>query len=165
MNILALDYGTKTGFCYGSIKNIAPHTAGTWELATKKEITAWGKQRLNRRHDPRITRLAKKLNESFILTDYVVFEDVEFASSTYQVQLWASLRTVGWLSIPKVKFECVPVGTLKLFATGNGHAKKIDMKRAFEGLPTRPSLPDGLDDNGIDAVHIWYWAKRTLARA
>lgn len=166
MNILALDYGTKTGYCLGDINEDFYQYAGTWTLASKKEITAWGKQRLNRRCDPRISRLADAIKGTKQL-DYVVFEDVEFASSTYQVQLWSSLRAAGWLSGGiGTKFECVPVGTLKKFATGSGSANKEQMRKSLVATARlEPISALTLDDNAVDAIWIWLWAKQTLARA
>ncbi len=163
MNILALDYGTDTGFCFGDITRDLPAQAGTWKLATKKEITEWGKNRRTRRCDPRIPRLAFHIKP--FRPDYVVFEDVEFASSTYQVQLWASLRAAGWLSVhPDVRFECVPVGSLKSFASGSGNAKKEQMSEALK--LKHPALWNAkLNDDAVDAIWIWLWAKHTLARA
>lgn len=165
MNILALDYGTKTGYCYGNITTEFPEKAGTWTLGTPKEIKQWGLNRRTRTRDPRIARLANHLRV-FPLADAVVFEDVQFASSTYQVQLWASLRAVSWTDYPdNVAFECVPVGTLKKFATGSGTASKEQMGSALSRKHTQLyDAPVDLDDNAIDAIWIWLWAKQNLAR-
>lgn len=164
MNILALDYGTKTGYCYGS--DASDLQFGTWKLATDKEVTGWGKSRLTRTCDPRIARLAGYLR-AFPLANMIVFEDVQFASSTYQVQLWASLRTVAWLDYPPgTQFECVPVGTLKKFATGSGTATKERMGQCFVTAGhIRIEHFLSLDDNAVDAIWIWLWAKQIFARA
>lgn len=170
MNILALDYGTKTGYCFGS--DPANLQCGTWTLATPREVAEWGKSRRTRTRDPRMARLATYLRQ-FPLADIVVFEDVQFASSTYQVQLWASLRSVAWLDYPDTtRFECVPVSTLKKFATGAGNATKDKMAAALDfnfssRLPCLPipSSTTRLDDNAIDAIWIWLWAQQTFSRA
>lgn len=166
MNILGLDFGTKTGFCYGA--QIDKLAVGTWTLAAKEEITAWHKARQNRTRDPRIQRLAECL-KVFPMADLVVFEDVNFSSTTYQSQLWASFRTVAWLEYPgTVRFDCVGVSTLKKFATGAGNATKPMMLRAaqrnplFEDANLNLNL---LDDNGIDALFLWAWAKQNLGRS
>ena len=164
--ILALDLGTKTGYCYGD--SISTLKVGTWKLATAKEVTQWGKERLTRRCDPRCARLWHELDR-LPKPDIVVFEDVEFASYTKQVQLWASLRAAVWLSYggfsgcgySGVLLECVPVGTLKKFATGAGNANKNGMERAATRLGLEVS---GLDDNAVDALHLWRWAERNLSR-
>lgn len=169
MNILALDLGTDTGYAAGDTESLqfgSTHgifVMGTWKLATDKEVRAWGKERLTRRRDPRPKRLCDKIISLKWLPDLIVFEDVQFASSTYQTQLWASLRTGVWTCFGDcVKFDCVPVATLKKFATGSGAAKKEDMARSFarHGI-AGASLSD---DNAIDAFFIWRWAKQNLSR-
>lgn len=151
MNILALDLGTKTGYAYNLDEKFI---CGTWTLATPKEINQWGKNRLVRRRDPRIGGLKWRIDMRGI--DLIIFEDVLFCSTTYQCQLWASLRAVVWLTnCPRI--DCVPVQTLKKFATGKGNATKSEMAKA--ALLAGKELPK-LDDNGIDAYHLWRWAKQ-----
>lgn len=171
MNILALDLGTATGFAFNDAHDGL--TCGTWKLASPKEVKEWGQLRLTRRRDPRILRLCDLVSalHSKQIFDVVVFEDVQFASSTYQVQLWASLRAAVWLATTRVMtkipyFDCVPVGTLKSFATGNGAAKKDAMLAAAKRkkLLDSPSEFDDLDDNAIDALHLYDWAKQNLSR-
>lgn len=136
---------------------------GTWKLATAAEVRDWGKQRLTRRRDPRPRRLCEFILSRVPFPDLIVFEDVQFASSTLQVQLWSSLRTAVWTCFGEdVKFDCVPVGTLKKFATGNGAAKKEGMARAFERLTGMTSAV--YTDDAIDAYFIWKWAKQNLSR-
>jgi hypothetical protein len=163
MHILALDLGTHTGFAR-TIPGSELIEAGTWHLASKSEVTAWGKQRLTRRDDPRIHRLAEKLGCEPV-PDVVIFEDVEFQTYTLQCQLWASLRTVVWLSFGEHSFmECVPVTTLKKFATGNGWADKAGMLAAIrKRFPAYDTA--GLDDNAIDAIWLHHWASTKLSRA
>lgn len=159
MNILALDLGTKTGFCYGT--HVYGLTAGTWTLALPKEVTAWRAARQDRTCDPRMGRLREKLLHH-TLVDMVVFEDVEFSSYTKQTQLWSSFRTVVWLNYFKTaRFECVPVSTLKKFATGHGNATKPMMAAA---LRKQEETLKGLDDNAVDAVWLWLWARQNLSR-
>lgn len=95
--------------------------------------------------------------------DLVVFEDVQFQSSTMQTQLWASWRTAVWLAFPKTLIDCVPVGTLKKFATSNGGATKEQMSAALKRQhPGRWNA--NLDDNTIDAIWLWLWAQKNLSR-
>lgn len=158
MDILAIDLGTQTGFCYN---RGAVNTAGTWTLAKPKEVTAWGKERLNRRKDPRIKRLCDLVAELGTF-DAVVFEDVQFATTSFQAHLWAGLRSSVWLCADAAHFDAIPVGTLKLFATGNGHATKEAMAKFL-----RAQVPFGelkLDDNGVDACWLWLWAQKNLGR-
>jgi len=49
-------------------------------------------------------------------------------------QLWPTLRTAILAEAdpnPDLRLDCVPVGTLKHYATGNVSAKKLDMARAL----------------------------------
>lgn len=168
MNILALDLGTSTGFAFNVGEKFE---CGTALLGTPGEIKAWGKDRTRRRCDLRIPRLYRILKE-ISPPDVVVFEDVIFGSTTYQVQLWASLRAVVWLVFPPEKIECVHVGTLKKFATGHGGATKECMAKALARQDSRFSIDKNevsfgknlLDDNAVDAVWLWHWAKQNLSR-
>lgn len=169
MRILALDLGTATGYAYSD-----PHdglVCDTWKLASPKEVTAWGKDRSSRRCDPRIGRLFDLVRtlDAKHWFDVIIFEDVQFSSSTYQVQLWSSLRAAVWLGCAIVKpkhFDCVPVKTLKLFAAGNGNADKDAMLAAAKRkkLLDCPADFDDLDDNAIDALHLYDWAQKNLSR-
>jgi hypothetical protein len=164
LKILAVDLGTHCGLAH----NITPTgavTAWTEHLATASEVTTWGRTRMTRRNDPRISRLAKLLSCG-PTPDVVVFEDVQFQSYTLQCQLWSSLRAAIWLTLGKSCIvECVPVATLKKFATGHGGATKEMMEAALRR--TSPELfnqKQTLDDNAIDAIWILKWAEHNLAR-
>src|ERR1035437_5032528 len=164
LKILALDLGTKTGVA----RNYGPLPCETTRnLATAAGGTARGKQRLPRRCDPRIGRFYQRLTQVDllgVLPDLVVFEDVEFSTYTKQTQLWASFRTVLWLAatVMGAAIECVPVTTLKKFATGSGAADKAAMKRA---MFTQFSVTSRvLDDNAIDALWVLKWAEKNLSR-
>lgn len=160
MDILAIDLGTHTGYAWNRGDEFA---CGTWKLATPREVTAWGKQRLTRTADPRIERLCTRIADlgSF---DIVVFEDVQFASSVYAVQLWSSLRASIWLCAnATAHIDCVSVGTLKKFATGNGSADKPTMSKCLRiQYPAIWQLT--MDENAIDAAWLWLWAKQQFKR-
>lgn len=138
-------------------------TAGDWKLATAKEVTAWRKERWDRRNDPRIHRLQQYL-VSLPKPDVVVFEDVQFLSYTQQTQLWSSFRTCVWLTLGKsCLLECVPVTTLKLWATGYGKADKDRMAQAlFKQFPEFRG--QNLNDDAIDAIWLFKWAQTHLSR-
>lgn len=161
VKILALDLGTKTGVAWNYGR--WPNNAMTWKLATPQEIKAWGKARIDRRCDPRILRLALQLKQCE-QSDIVVFEDVEFSTYTKQTQLWSSLRAAVWLAFAGTKtiLECVPVTTLKKFATGSGLADKAAMKKAL--FKQFPEIRPDLDDNAIDALWVMKWAEHNLGR-
>lgn len=161
MKIIALDLGTKTGIADNLSGEL---NAGTLVLATPKEIRDWGRKRITRRNDPRVSRLHKHLC-SLARPDVVAFEDVQFTSYTLQVQLWSSLRAAVWLAYANsVTIETVPVGTLKKFATGAGNADKAQMQKyLFLQHPEWKAAK--LDDNAVDALWLFYWAKHNLSRA
>jgi Holliday junction resolvasome RuvABC endonuclease subunit len=162
MNILGIDLGTKTGLAYNYDSDFR---CGTVTLGTPKEIREWGKTRLTRRCDPRVERLFSHLQgiKNGVKFDAVIFEDVQFASSTYQVQLWAALRAAVWLAFPGTLIECVSVGTLKKYATGHGGADKEMMAAAlYRESPASKAL--NLGDDAIDAIWLWRWGKHNLGR-
>lgn len=161
MDILALDLGTATGFAYNRGDEFF---CGTWTLGTPKEIRQWGKERKTRTNDPRVERLCGHISEFELgYFDIVVFEDVQFSTYTKQTQLWAALRASVWLCANTSLIDCVPVGTLKKFATGNGAADKKTMSR-FLKCQYPKIWKSALDDNAIDAVWLHLWAKHTFAR-
>jgi Holliday junction resolvasome RuvABC endonuclease subunit len=163
MRILALDLGTHCGVAVEDTDKKSFY-ADTWHLAQSGEITGWGKTRMNRRQDPRILRLTEKL-EVFEDFDVVVFEDVEFQTYTQQCQLWSSFRAAVWLAFqgPNTLLECVPVATLKKFATGSGAATKEMMAASlYREFPELKN--NGYDDNAVDAIWLLKWAKKHLSR-
>lgn len=171
MNILALDLGTKTGWALSAGGKI---TAGTWTLATPKEITEAKKTRMDRRCDPRFVRLMQHLTREVALNPlhWAVFEDVEFCKSRMQAHLWATWRAAVWmLPVYGINTDCLATGKLKSFATGSGAADKDMMARSLT-LDPRYSLDKGvvydnlmkvkLDDNAVDALHLLHWAMTTF---
>lgn len=176
MRILALDLASNCGFAYNSGTE---YHCGTWQLATEQELKAARKQRLNRRLDPRVTKLFTLVEGLQQLHEFNVisFEDIEFQSYTLQCQLWASLRGAMWTGAFKANpvFDAVPVATLKKFATGNGKATKEMMIASL--IRKDPHFtknedplfaywhPDNhtsirVDDNAVDAV--WLWKRANL---
>jgi Holliday junction resolvasome RuvABC endonuclease subunit len=161
VKILAIDLGTHTGVACNF--DLWTPREMTWDLATPKEVTAWGKQRLTRRCDPRITRFKVFLQALPVSPDLVVFEDVEFSTYTKQTQLWSSFRTVIWVVFGgRAVIDCVPVTTLKKFATGSGNADKAMMRYAM--FKHYPDTDPNLDNNAIDALWILKWAEKNLSR-
>lgn len=162
-SILALDLGTDTGVAHNRDGSDTPF-AHTMRWGTAKAIKEWGRTRMTRRCDPRIVGFYEALRKTE--ADIVIFEDVMFSSSTYQVQLWSSFRAAIWCAFADrlwVTIECVPVGTLKKFATGHGGADKNMMAAALYKLwPERKT--DNLSDDAIDALWLWHWAAKHLAQ-
>jgi len=74
----------------------------------------------------------------------------------------------------KTIVECVPVGTLKKFATGHGGATKAMMVKALVKSDTRFFAVDNpecafyntqvINDDAVDAVWLWKWAEQNLSR-
>lgn len=164
MNILAIDLGTKTGLCFN--RGTEPVVIDHWTLATAKEIHQWHETHKDRELDPRIPRLFARLSA---LIDgagihQIVFEDVEFAKTLRQCQLWSSFRTVVWMvaALKSLPCHCVPVQTLKKFATGSGFAEKEAMGRALLKRKTFKHRVPNLTDDEIDATFIWIWAMQYL---
>jgi len=182
MNIAAFDLGTHCGYCFNAAIGGANFQIGTYHLATAKEVTKLREERLDRRCDPRVVNFFKLVCGVLAKDiDAIVFEDVQFGTYTFQTQLWSSYRTalqIASLSAQRLKtIECVPVGTLKKFAS-SGSASKQDMCQA--ALSRFPSMFPGyrqaknglyneekkitLDDNAVDAFWIWAWAQQNLAK-
>jgi len=140
--------------------------AGTWTLATDAELRKARKNPFGCRDaDPRMKALLGKLRALVPIVERVVWEDVEFSSSTAQTQLWASFRGILWSVLadnPTVHAWPVPVGTLKKWATGSGAADKDRMRAAWLGSPFRAQMDtpvETLDDNAIDAAWLLNYAE------
>ena len=74
-----------------------------------------------------------------------------------QAHLWASLRAAVWFAFHVAEFQCVPVATLKVFATGHGQAQKEDMADFLTDVADALGLPCNLaamDDNDVDAIWL-----------
>ena len=177
--ILAVDLGGDTGVAY-NLEGDGRLQWETWSLSSNKELEKMRRTRLNRRNDLRVQRFFQLLTLVKMRQnpEVVVFEDVQFRSSTFQTQLWSSYRTALWLTFPPDRFyvDCVPVGTLKHFATKNGAADKSMMARALSrAMPERfkmsgQSLVDTtadsvtVSDDAVDAIWLWLWARQNLER-
>lgn len=184
-NILALDLGTTTGWatnkCLGD-----DFALGQILLAKPKEITLWRKKNLDRRKDPRFHRLVQHLQTMSRGCSVVIFEDVKFATYTYQAQLWPTWRAAIWSVVPEECIECVPTNVLKQFATGHGGASKEAMLKAMlRDEPGRFRLDNRLKkghvvvdnealnkghgetfltDDAVDAYWLYRWAKENVKR-
>lgn len=176
MRILSLDLGTNTGWAVGQDGVLTD--CGTWKLATAKEIALAGKNRMNRRLDPRVSELWKNLLKTQFSgpsLDWVVFEDVEFTTHRMQAQLWPTWRAVVWmfaLMHHNVKVECLGVKKLKLFGANHGGATKEMMAAALVKQDPRFVMEKGLvkdmvsgtllTDDAVDAIFLLKWAMKTF---
>ena len=165
MTILALDLGTKTGW---AMLHENDRSGGTWVLATPAEIKEQRERGRDRTGDVRFARLLAKLKGLPHPPDKVFFEDVQFSTTTMQTQLWATFRAAVWATFPG-RCTGVPVGTLKLFATGQGNATKLMLgaylvkkhpklfKKREKSTATCNVLDISgrlVDDNETDAQHL-----------
>ena len=158
---LALDLGTSTGYAVGiqgaeaaSLMHTA--VAGTWELLTEAEAKQQRQCGLERLGDARYYRLRDRVLDLCRIhkVTRVVFEDVTFSHSTFQTQLWGSLRAALWETRDRlgIELQAVPVPTLKSFACSKPHATKAEMETALRNWVqnARGTYIPG-DDNEVDA--------------
>lgn len=178
ISILALDLGTTMGWATGGGALDSLHDCGALLLGSAKEVAANRKARMDRRLDPRIPRLYRWLEMKYEAAafDWIAFEDVEFATSRMQAQLWSSYRATVWLfaSQRHIQVECCPVATLKKFGCGHGGATKDMMAAGLVRKDMRFLTVNGkvnfvghesnffLTDDGVDAVHLLKWAQSVL---
>jgi Holliday junction resolvasome RuvABC endonuclease subunit len=172
---LTLDISTHTGWALLEGQEVLE--SGTTHLATKEELDLQRREGKERTLELRFSRLYT-LIVHFIKergVERIVFEDVLFSSTQMQGQLWASLRSTIWAICQEHPIQVfgVPVGTLKVFATGSGSAKKPEMANALASLEPGSSVEMSgenvflrkrnrvpADDNEIDALWL---ARYTMA--
>lgn len=148
-NVLALDLGTKCGFCVGNDKN---SMSGVWEL--KHDRFSGGGMRY--------VRFRSRLNEikAAIPIERVVFEEVRRHRGTDAAHVYGGLMAVltEWCEENSIPYEAVPVGTIKKFWTGSGAASKEAMLEecAERGMAVA-------DDNEADAVALFHYVTRKVA--
>lgn len=149
--ILSLDLGTNLGWAkYCHVNGV---TAGTMVLASDKNLRHAKALRMDRRLDIRIQALSLWLEAQPV--DFLVWEDVRFASSQAQAHLWASLRGVLWSFAARrgILTDCLDTGKLKKWTTGSGAADKPAMEAAVRRR--WPELVEpGYDDNTYDALAL-----------
>lgn len=169
---LTFDLGTHTGWALIVGHHVVD--SGTVLLATDEELAAQQKEGRERTMDIRFVRFLEFLeSKSSQGASRFVFEDVLFTRGAAQAQLWSSLRAAIWAAALRAKTPvfCVPVATLKKFASGNGGAQKEEMAKAlataepgqYTLLPATGALRGNgraMDDNEVDAIWL---ARFTLA--
>lgn len=141
MNILALDLGTKTGYCAGS-KGV--HASGVWDLKPSRFDGA----------GMRLIKLIASLNEIHhaIKIERVYFEEVRRHMGVDAAHWFGAFwgQITKWCEENDIPYEGVPVGSIKKFFTGKGNASKDMMIDEAErrGYPTD-------DDNEADAIALF----------
>lgn len=141
MNLLALDLGTKAGWCVGTR---AGHSSGVWNLKPNR----WEGGGM------RFVKFRSKLAEihAAIPLDRVVFEEVRRHVGTDAAHVYGGLMAVltAWCEENSVPYEAVSVGEIKKSFTGKGNAPKdLMVQEAFD----RGYSP--IDDNEADAIALF----------
>ena len=163
---LTLDLGTRTGWTL--MVGVEIVESGTELLATEEELQQQRRHGNERTSDIRFYRFLDFIHlKKAAGIDRIVFEDVNFIRGQAQAQLWPSLRAAIWVRVQgsAIRVFCVPVKTLKFFATDNGNAEKSDMALALakaepvryvRDLKTGTLLKNGrtVDDNEVDAIWL-----------
>src|SRR5437867_4277842 len=145
MRILALDFGSITGFAVGS--STEPPVSGTWKVAPLKGESPGF----------RYIHLRKKLNtvlEAFPDLKIAVAEMAHMrggAASEYAIGCATTLQ--AWCAEHGIEYTTVHSATLKKWATGHGHASKEEMIAAAIKKGWKP-----VDDNEADALHLLDYA-------
>lgn len=142
--VLALDLGTKTGFCVGRDGNCA---SGVWDLSPGR-YSGGGM---------RFVKFRSRLNEcrAAFPIGRVYFEEVRKHAGTDAAHVYGGLMGIltEWCEDNRIPYEGVPVGTIKKHWTGKGNASKKEMlDECFEReMPV-------VDDNEADAVALFDYA-------
>ena len=156
--IVGLDLGTVTGIAVSTPAGIS---ARSIRLASARALKDHDRTTEDPRFEALVAILRTELEPYRGHNVVVAWEDVQFASTLYQIQLWTTLRSAVWVVCTEFGVTSrmsVPVGALKKFATGSGAAKKDAMLRAAVARGLVPA-DTGLDDNAIDALWVALWAK------
>ena len=87
--------------------------------------------------------------------DTVVFEEVRRHVGTTAAHVYGGFlaHLTAWCEHERVPYQGVPVGTIKLHATGKGNAGKEAVIAAMKAKGHAPA-----DDNEADALAILHWA-------
>lgn len=148
-NLLAIDLGTTTGFCYNQGKDIISDTKNF----KPKRYEGGGM---------RYFRFEKWLKA--ILEEgkpaYVYFEEVRAHNGVNAAHIYGGfMSSVSRICEEfKIPYSGVAVGTIKKHISGRGDASKDRVKQAVELLlGIKPK-----DDNEADAIAIWHYAKEIL---
>lgn len=154
MKILALDLATKTGWACGDTDNDHTHVdSGVQDFSPKR-----GESR-----GMRFLYFDRWIYQMLAERDpYVVVYETPHQRGGHATEVLLGLVGILQKAVVESKREYVSVhsGTLKKFATGSGRASKEQMKiRAIQRFVRQIE-----DDNEADALHIWDWASKNVAR-
>ena len=141
--VLGLDPATRCGFAVAVDGEAV--TSGVWNLKHK--------------HDKRNGQIGLHLFQELhrIWEEYepelCFYERVDFAVTTYAAMLHGGVKMViqTWCEMHGIRYEGIPVATIKKFATGKGNADKAQMMAMAEKRWPEVEL---VDDNHADALWV-----------
>jgi len=141
MRILAIDLGTQTGW---AVSNNGLITSGS-ESFKQGRFEGGGMRFLKFK---RWLSDIKRCTDGF---DLVVFEEVRRHLGVDAAHAYGGYMAhlTAWCEHHEIPYTGIPVGTIKLAATGRGNADKQAMIDAAKALGHRPK-----DDNEADAIHM-----------
>ena len=145
LTILAIDLGTRSGFAcfkHGSINH-------GWVDFKPGRFEGGG---------IRFLKFRNWLNQIKNMTGdihVVYFEEVRRHQGVDAAHVYGGLMATltAWCEHHQIPYSGVPVGTIKLHATGKGNANKDAMVAAMQALGHPVT-----DDNEADALAILHWA-------
>lgn len=150
--ILALDLGTTTGWAVRSNGVVSSGTAsfkpGRYEGGGMRFL--------------RFSRWLDELGGVPGRISAIWFEEVRRHNGTDAAHIYGGLMAhlTAWAEARDIPYEGVPVGTIKMHATGKGNANKEAMIAAAKARGFSPA-----DDNEADALAILHWAMATREAA
>ena len=144
--ILTLDLGTTTGWACKTEDTTITHG---WVSLKTGRFEGGGMRYL--RFKQWLSQLKGQVGEIGV----VYFEEVRRHQGVDAAHVYGGLMATltAWCEHHKIPYQGVPVGTIKLHATGKGNAGKAQMIEAMQ-LKGHPVT----DDNEADALAILHWA-------
>lgn len=139
--ILALDLGTKTGWALYKDGQI---TSGSQSFKTDR-VEGAGMRFL------RFQRWLAALKKEHKIIHEIYFEEVRRHEGTRAAHCFGGFQATltMWCEEWLIPYQSVPVGTIKLFATGKGNASKAMMVEAARRLDFNV-----LSNDEADAIHL-----------
>jgi Holliday junction resolvasome RuvABC endonuclease subunit len=144
--ILTLDLGTTTGWACKTEDTTITHG---WVSLKTGRFEGGGMRFL--RFKQWLSQIKGQVGE----IQAVYFEEVRRHQGVDAAHVYGGLMATltAWCEHHKIPYQGVPVGTIKLHATGKGNAGKAQMISAMQ-LKGHPVT----DDNEADALAILHWA-------
>ena len=147
MNILALDLGTKCGWCSEDENGVLNLKPSTHETAGE-----------------RYRKFKQWLDDYLWTVDQVVYEEVHAHIGTEAAHVYGGLVAVLQCACLEkgIEYKGISVQAIKKHATGNGNAKKDAMVVAATLKFPKINV---IDDNHSDALHLYDYAKNVIFRS